>query len=668
MNLNRRTFVTGSALASASLVAAGALAAPAVAEETAAAASPCVPAWLGPEPQIAPEQIVRTDACDVLIVGAGCAGIAAAATASDLGLNYICCDKGAVVPESREYLGAVNTMYSLQVAEPVDTGKLLNELVRYASGKCDRDLIKLWIDNSAEMIEWIDPMLAAAGKPCVVSVPPAHETGGTDYMTPVLEHAWMVPYVPPTRNELLYSHVCEAGGQVRFGWELVKLVHAEGAVTGAIFETDEGYVQIDAAHTILATGGYAGNPQMMQALQPDAVGCCTAASYNSFCDGSGIKAGLWAGAAKEADPTPMIFDRGAVEPGVDAGYVEQDGRLAFPGKIYQLNIGSQPFLKVNRRGQRFANESTPYDTMMFATARQPGGVFCQVFDGNAAADIVRFGMIGCASYTTMMMAQGMPVEEFVAMTGGAEVLKKADTLEELAEMLGFDAEAKETFLATCARYNELFDAQDDMDYGKEAYRLSELRTPPFYGCWYGGSLLTTLDGLKIDAKMRVLDANYQAIPGLYAIGDCSGGFFNTNYPEYIVGVAAGRSVTEGRQVVKMIAADPAFVATEPVVQEAAGEQGGPVTYKDGVYTGTGQGMGGDINVTLQIENGVVTVLEIGPNNETEGMPGHAAIADGTYKAMIEAAQGSDIDAIAAATVTTAAIERAVKKALAQAAA
>ena len=657
--VNRRSLVGAAALAGVGLAATAVLSGDAQAEEALAAVD--VPAWLGQEPEVAADEMVRTEACDILIVGAGCAGLAAAATASDMGLNFICCDKAEVVPETREYLGAVNTKYS---PEPVDEAKLLNELVRYASGKCDRNLIKLWIDESREMIEWIDPMIQATGKTCSVAVAPDHATGGTDYMTPSIEHSWPIPYVPPTRNEILLAHIQENGDDVRFGWELVKLVHGEDGVSGAIFKAPAGYVQIDAPYVILATGGYAGNPTMMEALQPDALAGTTAASYNAFCDGSGIKCGLWAGGIKENDVSPVLFDRGAVLPGVNAGYAEQDGRKAFPGTIFQLNIGSQPFLKVNRRGERFANESTPYDNMVFAAGRQPGGVFCQVFDANAPEDIKRFMTIGCASYTRMMMEQGMPLEDFIAMDGGAEVVMKADTLDELADQLGFEGDAKDAFLATCEHYNELFDAQEDSDYGKEAYRLSALRTPPFYGCWFGGSLLTTLDGLRINASMQVLDAVGDAVPGLYAVGDCSGSFFATNYPEYIVGVAAGRSVTEGRQVVKRIAGSSTFVATERT--SAAGdtvEAIDPSQVPDGTYTGSGAGMGGEISVTIEVAGGRLGVVEIGPNNETVGIGGYEAIEDGTYAAQVEAAQGPEIDGVAGATITSKAIAKAVREAL-----
>ena len=75
----------------------------------------------------------------------------------------------------------------------------------------------------------------------------------------------------------------------------------------------------------------------------------------------------------------MLFDRGIVAPGVDGGYVASDsafGGKAFPGPIRQYNPGTQPFLKVNRNGERFANESSPYNDIVYAAAHQPGRVCC----------------------------------------------------------------------------------------------------------------------------------------------------------------------------------------------------------------------------------------------------------------------------------------------------
>ena len=194
-------------------------------------------------------------------------------------------------------------------------------------------------------------------------------------------------------------------------------------------------------------GGYAANPTMIEALQPNVPRCVTANSYSLMCDGSGIKTALWAGATMDEVPCPMIFNRGAVDVGVDAGYIGSGEDAIFPGTIVQLNMGSQPFMAVNRNGVRFTNESLPYDNICNASALQPGGVFCQVFDGNAPADIDRFAQAGCARLTTDRIRKGASVDELCAAALEPGIMKKADTLEELADMLGFAGEAKQNFLA-----------------------------------------------------------------------------------------------------------------------------------------------------------------------------------------------------------------------------
>jgi len=239
---------------------------------------------------------------------------------------------------------------------------------------------------------------------------------------------------------------------------------------------------------------------------------------------------------------------------VDAGYADKDGKKVFPAPLPQFMAGSEPFMKVSRDGRRFFNESAPYDWCANAAGDQPGGVWCSLFDANAAADTIRFQVVGCAKIGTALFSLGKPEE---AYKDGVEagVLMQADTLEELADKLGFTGDAKKNLLAEVERYNGFYDAGVDEDFGKEAFRLSALRQPPYYGFWCGGSLLTTLDGLQIDENMRVLDTEHKVIDGLYAAGDTSGCLFSGNYPEYLVGCACGRTITEGRHAVRYIAGD-----------------------------------------------------------------------------------------------------------------
>ena len=80
-----------------------------------------------------------------------------------------------------------------------------------------------------------------------------------------------------------------------------------------------------------------------------------------------------------------------------------------------------------------------------------------------------------------------------------------------------------------------------------------LRTPPFFGATLGGTLLTTIDGIRINKDCQALDAEGNPIDGLYAAGDCSGSVFSGCYPDQLHGFACGRTMTEAIHVVKQMA-------------------------------------------------------------------------------------------------------------------
>lgn len=567
--ISRRHFLTG--VAATGALAAFGLAgcapktrdtAPAESAQEASTAND-TPDWLGTAPEIDPADIIETRETELLIIGAGNGGMSAAATAADLGLDFTLCEKTGDIQKSRHWFGAINTRYTEAAGAHVDEGRLLNEFSRYASGQCDQRVINVWIRESKDVVEWIDPILTAAGMKCAFDNDIDHETGGTSYYLAPMEHYYSGKDAEGKsldRNTILLHYIQERGYDVTYNHDLAKLVQDEnGKVTGAIFKVTDGYVQINSQlGVLLTTGGYVSNAEMLRACNPMVDRCVTLQYGSPNNTGGGIKAALWAGAAKDTIGAPMIFDRGAVFPGEDAGIVTEPGEIAgFRGTDKQFNLGSQPFMKVTRDGRRFCNESTPYDFCCFAAAEHNGGVFCQIFDANLKEDVKRFSTIGCSRQTQQLLAKeaDTPIDEIYAAELEKGVMKKSDTIEGLADELGFMGEAKETFLAEVERYNGFFDAQADTDFGKEAYRLSSLRTPPFYGVWYGGSLLTTVDGIRINENMQCLNAQGQVIEGLWAAGDCSGSVFGNNYPEYIVGCACGRTITFGRHAVRHMAGD-----------------------------------------------------------------------------------------------------------------
>ena len=524
--------------------------------------------WLGTEPDIDEAAITETVDTDILIVGAGNGGMFAAAYAAANGLNFRIIEQNGNVQDTRHWYGAIDSAAAKAAGEePFDRAKLLSEISRYASGKCDQRVVKTWINESAAMHDFMRSILEDKyGWVCdftsgsEAAWPAENAEHNTDYLFPVEEHNYMASERESglARNELLLQYIQELGYGVDFKTSLAKLEkNAEGRITGIIAQNmdDDHFIRYNAAKgVLLACGGYAGNPYMMQQLDPLGTSVTTACSYSPADKGYGIRAAVWAGANLDKEAAPMLFDRGIVAPGVDAGYVDSDsafGGKAFPGEIRQFNPGTQPFLKVNRNGERFANESCPYNDIVYAAAHQPGRVYAQISDANMLEDAKRFHTIGCSAGTRKNTMEGL--EKTFASAEEKGCFFRADTIEELADKMGFTGDAKDTFLATVERYNELYDKQNDEDFGKPAYRLSAIRTAPFYGYWLGASLLTTEQGIAINDKGQALDTNNQPMAGLYITGDMSGSFFANNYPCLMAGVAMGRTLTFAMKAIKQMA-------------------------------------------------------------------------------------------------------------------
>ena len=524
--------------------------------------------WLGKEPDIDEAAITETIDTDIVIVGAGNGGMFAAAYAAANGLNFRVVEQNAAVQDTRHWYGAIDSAAAKAAGEkPFDRAKLLSEISRYASGKCDQRVVRTWINESAAMHDFMRSILEdKLGWECdftsgtEAAWPAENAEHNTDYLFPVEEHNYMASENASgtPRNVALQQYIEELGYSVDFNTSLAKLEKdSSGRITGIIAQSteDDHFIRYNANQgVLLACGGFPGNPYMMEQLDPLGTSVTTACSYSPADKGYGIRAAVWAGANLDKEAAPMLFDRGVVAPGVDGGYVDSDsafGGKAFPGKIRQYNPGTQPFLKVNRNGERFANESCPYNDIVYAAAHQPGRVYAQICDANILEDAKRFHTIGCSAQTRNGGEKYIQGKMDEAIEAGA--LFKCDTLDELADKMGFTGAAKDTFLATVERYNELYDKQNDEDFGKPAYRLSAIRTAPFYGCWLGASLLTTEQGIAINEKGQALDTNNQPMEGLYITGDMSGSFFANNYPCLMAGVAMGRTLTFAMKAVKQMA-------------------------------------------------------------------------------------------------------------------
>ena len=562
--LDRRTFLKGAGITAIGAAAMGALTGCgngfAVAEseepvrETAGQAS--ATGWLGEAPEIAERDITETLDYEVVVCGCKTGGLPAVISAAENGARVLGIDRVSKVSNPREDIGAIDSKLQLASFDEypqfkIDKMEAMEDIVRYANGFVNYDLVKLWANESGAMLDWLTEIVERDGRLRM----DFEGSVGTEGQG-ARDKAWATGH-SPNKTELgkqdknftfgvsLKEYAEEKGAEFRWETELIKCEQdANGRVTGVIARDvkDRHYIRINASKgVILTTGGYGNNLEMMQARQPWNQKIRIAApGKGGNPTGDGIKAALWCGGEMDPLGAACTFNRACVKPDELAG----DGVV---GEWWWF--GEQPFMKVNLNGKRFCNESGPYDYMLHSTIMQPGHTYCDIFDSDYAAQVKQMNEVGCCRLYPF--DNGSPsnrsIDDMPALFDSLlekGYLQKADTPEELAEKLNIPVD---NFVVTFNRYNEMAENGKDEDYNKEPYRLMALKTPPYYGIRTGAWFLATLDGVRINTNMHPVRADGSEIEGLYMAGDCSGGFFSVSYPNLFTGLACGRTMTFGRR-------------------------------------------------------------------------------------------------------------------------
>ena len=509
--------------------------------------------WLGKAPEIAEKDIAKTVTTDILVIGCGTGGMFAVASAAENGGKVIGIDRFSTGTGIRGDLGAIDSRYQKQAGTKIDKFDYIAMATRYAGGHVKQELIKLWADNSGETINWLGDRLKEHG------IDLMNEAG--DEGTFVRYKDFATGHSPQkvvgndgkVMNEILYKYAESKGARFDYSTTMVKLEKKNGRVTGCIARDGDGkYVRYIAKKgTVVATGGYARNYPMMQALQPWNLRVVSRTGAMPGATGSGIKACLWVGAKMDETHCAMKFDRAALKPDQKAG---PDTVKAGTAKMFWM--GSQPWLKVNSFGERFINESGTYENPLHADKYNKDHCHYSIFDSNWVPYTKQFKMHGCsrlwpfsngAEPNHMYTEMRDKVLPSLVKDGFAF---KADSIEELARKLGLPADQLKK---TVDRYNKLAYKGVDEDFGKEKHRLTPVDKPPFYGVKNSGWLLCTLDGIVINKNLNACDENGDAIPGLYVIGNDSGSYFANEYPNLSTGMACGRTVTFGRVIGRNLA-------------------------------------------------------------------------------------------------------------------
>lgn len=470
------------------------------------------------------EDVLRT--VDVVVVGAGGAGMTAAITAADAGKSVVILESQAMVGgntvratggmnaaktelqdknEFGEAAGVEKTLAAVEstwadnaaivaLAETVKTqwaeyqanpvgyfdSKELMQLDTLIGGKGinDTTLVATLVENSESGIEWLSSIgadLTSVGSFGGASVKRIHRPVNAEGKT-VSVGSYIVP--------ILEKNVTDRGVEILFNTTATEIRMENGAAVGVNAVTaGGGNVIVNAKSVILTTGGFGANLDMVAELNPSLKGFMT--TNAAGLQGQGIEMAVAVGAAT-----------------VDMEQIQIHPTVQFDtAALITEGLRGDGAILVNAEGKRFIDEVGTRDVVSAAEIAQTGSYSWLVVDQ---------AMVDQSSVIAGYITKGMTVS--------------GETYEELAKAMGVDEAA---FAATMEAWNACVETKTDAEFGRTSF-ASPLNTAPYYGIKVTAGIHHTMGGLKINEKTEVLDASGNAISGLYAAGEVTGGVHGAN--------------------------------------------------------------------------------------------------------------------------------------------
>jgi len=492
-----------------------------------------------PEP-IADADIKNTVDADVVVIGAGLAGISAALGAAEAGANVVVVDKNDTFAARGGHITAFNSKLQQEMGIEVDYRQVIRDWVAWAQGRVDEDLLWQFGHKSGACMDWVIDMVTPRDLqvtmwegyykgPDYTEYPVTHifheEGADLSYVYGNSKGIGNVALIP-----VLETIAKEKGVQFDYSTPAMQLIRdGEGPVTGIIAGDPGEYTQYNAANgVIIATGDYASSEEMRARYSPFSLNADAQIYFPNKCNtGDGMVMAMQAGGAMQKhEPHAAVIH-------LEAG------------------AASYGFLHVNALGERFKNEDVNTQSKSCTKELEPGGIAWTVYDADWLGQVkeqVDGDLAGGLFYGQMWQPWGLGWNAEVEQMTQEQHIKDgkivtADTLEELAEKMDVPVD---TFMATVGRYNELSDLGNDPDYGKRAELLTTIGKPSYYAGKLLSTLLTMCGGLRTNTDLVVLDEEDRPVEQLYVAGSAQGDFFANDYPTICPGIGHGRCITFGR--------------------------------------------------------------------------------------------------------------------------
>ncbi len=458
---------------------------------------------------------------DLVIVGGGGAGLVAAATALENGIkNILIIEKRGVLGGNSVFPhGILATETALLKRSGYETKKddIFQAMMQYTQWKADPRLIRALVDETPHNIEWLEKN-------------GIHFTRlGSLYTNqiPITAHCVEEPEgVGAVVIKKTSARLKEHGIRIMTKTSARKILrNKSGSITGLTVTGNEGDINISTGCIIMATGGFAGNPELIRRFDP---------SYNE-------KQVEHGGIPNTGDATTMCQEIGAA---IEGMVLEMDGQ-EFPW-ARGISVASRCpcTVWVNINGERFVNESLrSVNEAANAIYRQPGRVTYSLFDESMKKRICEEE----PAPIEMVFLGGKPVKSLLDKELREQQargrVKISNSWDEIAMWMGAPAK---TLKSTINQYNDCCRNKHDNIFVKDSASMIPLRTPPYYAVKCCIRLLTTHGGPRVSPRMEVLNMKEQPIPGLYAAGTEIGGAEWGTYYIFAAGHSFGFTVSSGR--------------------------------------------------------------------------------------------------------------------------
>lgn len=435
---------------------------------------------------------------DVVVVGSGAAGLTAAYEAASAGSSVVILEKlsrnGGATRTSSGMLVAGGTSLQQKAGIEDSTENLINYWLERGEGQVDEEMVKFVANNINDALDLFISMGVDYNENLIL------QSG-----TATINRAHMPSGAGAMLCDALVSEVNKLGVEILTDTEATSLITDEnGTVVGVKANTNNGTLTVNAKAVVLATGGYGASQDMLALYSPEAVGAWSCSAPQNT--GDGLTMAIEVGA-------DTVFKGGFI--GWKVCTPLYDHTTAIGAPVY-----GAPQLIVDLNGDRMGNESLDYPFVYEEWTKANATDFYYIFQGGSGETK---DLVNNVSNTVANLELGVE----------AGVCYKADTLEELAKVSGLT-----NLVETVNAYNAAIDSGSD-EFGRDTATMTKYEEGPYYALHGQRAILGTFGGLNTNITGEVVDAEGNAILGLYAAGEVANGeFFNKLYP------ASGSSISQ----------------------------------------------------------------------------------------------------------------------------